>query len=366
MSTEKKNKIYTVFELANVNKDVYNIVEKQMRPDAFSKAGFLNKDESLLQVASNDKKFLESVGITYDKIVERLESFLHRYQQIKSNKYLEGIKKGIKDSDDSDDSCTDKYKDDIPLFGLRIKTGEVIKDKDGSIYYVDKCSYRGYQYCPFGSSRDDVAPNEHLTCNEHADTDYIIMNCSTGKYITFPELSLHLIKDHQFFQGFTEYRLDPQKAIKVLNILPNVDYKTQYTLVKKWTWESLSSLPKRLLKMEEKDKWFDIDKSFHLKGLISSDDYNDYTDDVSKKSEYLHVAIFEWSRKIKKHKYNDNSNGYDSSEPPAGFKTFTKINVEKIYQVDDCPVVVQLFTYGTHCVPYARFRRKTVRVYSIE
>ena len=49
--------------------------------------------------------------------------------------------------------------------------------------------------------------------------DFLILNRQTGEYVTGPGLIVHLIREHQFFEGSeSPYRVEPAKAIQALGL----------------------------------------------------------------------------------------------------------------------------------------------------
>ena len=66
-------------------------------------------------------------------------------------------------------------------------------------------SWRGDQTCPFDRSRQPFAS-----------IDFVIKNKQTGKSFSGPGLIAHLLKEHDFFEGDTPYRVEPEEAIEVL------------------------------------------------------------------------------------------------------------------------------------------------------
>jgi len=72
-------------------------------------------------------------------------------------------------------------------------------------------SFRGWQSCPFG-------PDWPEACGS-ATRDIQIRNVRADATIYFSELMIHLIRDHQFFEGEgLGYRLDPKQTVEVLEL----------------------------------------------------------------------------------------------------------------------------------------------------
>jgi hypothetical protein len=74
-------------------------------------------------------------------------------------------------------------------------------------YQVFMVYFLGYQYCPWGCK------------NANGDFDFLILNRNSGQSFAAPELIIHLIRNHEFFEGHeSPYRLDPERAVQVLEI----------------------------------------------------------------------------------------------------------------------------------------------------
>jgi hypothetical protein len=86
----------------------------------------------------------------------------------------------------------------------------------GGMLQVFFTVYRGFQPCPW--------------CYDSTwgYFDFLILNRRSGEYITGPGLIVHLIREHQFFEGSgSPYRLEPLKAIRVLERVLAIDSATE-------------------------------------------------------------------------------------------------------------------------------------------
>lgn len=144
-------------------------------PGNASVKGFLANGEDFNQVRQRDLDNIKYTGITCTQIADRIESILRG-------------------------QCTEQF-------------------------IVNSTSYWGYQNCPLCN------PDEKDECDDdcRSDNESIIINKKTKEQLFIPGLIIHLIKKHQFFEGNTPYRVDPLKAIRILDINPNIDYKPQST-----------------------------------------------------------------------------------------------------------------------------------------
>jgi hypothetical protein len=179
-------------------------IEARMYPGCSSDEGFLKKGERLQEIIEQDRRTLKKLGITYDQVADRLEYVTKRAkhavwlwsQDNPTSDYFKYVKKGV------------------VVEGLRISW----------------VSYMGYQDCPY----ERCEGREALS-----DTDFTITNVKTGKSIFCSELHPHLIRKHHFFEGHTDYRLDPEIAVEVLGIKPGMEYPIK--LGTQYTWNMSSS-----------------------------------------------------------------------------------------------------------------------------
>lgn len=166
-------------------------LEDRLKPDRYSQAGFMAEDEKLFSIIDRDTKMLEKHKVTFDDVASRIAY----------------------------------------LFDTSEKNGQEIVIGD-SHFKVEWLQTRGFQLCPWG-----ILDNWHLhqTGSPNAkryeqfgylgkkykrfgSRDYKITNLKTGEAVSLPQMAPHLIGDHHFFEGNTDYRMDPEKLIEVLEI----------------------------------------------------------------------------------------------------------------------------------------------------
>lgn len=175
-----------------ISADKLSDCEKILRPGESSMRGFINESESLMDVYNEDNKTLNDKGITYDQIADILEALIVEFK----------------------------------VFSKKGRGAPYMNDD----FVVTNIQYKGYQNCPFSKFCDD-------SC-EKASTDYRVFKNSTNQSIVFSELIVHLIRDHHFFEGHVQYRLDPSFIIDFLNIKPDVDYKIKKTDISSWKFKT--------------------------------------------------------------------------------------------------------------------------------
>jgi hypothetical protein len=181
--------------------------ERRMRPGSSSIAGFLGMKEDLVTIIDVDTKILERLGITHKQISDRLESISGRYVT----------------------QC-----DSLDLSLLKVEAEGILIDGK---FQVKAATQRGIQECPFAEEADILSIMEGKT-TEYCGTgsrNYTVKNLETGESIRFADLMIHLVRDHNFFQGpASPYRLDPEAVVRILEIKPGVDYAPKIITTRFW------------------------------------------------------------------------------------------------------------------------------------
>jgi hypothetical protein len=214
-------------------------LEKRMRPGAYSRGGFLGPTESLEAVLIKDRQTLEEAQVTHGQLANALESVLQSALDQRS-KLLTQISKEIekdrpkpgtlrtaleialyqpRPSPDLPRLSTEFEKRNVHMPDLyqpesvpRFSLGNLPDPETGwlveEILQVFFAVYRGLQDCPWGCAH---VPWAYF--------DFLILNRRSGESVTGPGLIVHLIREHQFFEGSeSPYRLEPSKAIRVLEL----------------------------------------------------------------------------------------------------------------------------------------------------
>jgi hypothetical protein len=178
--------------------DYPELMEKlnvRVKPNSCSQAGFIAEDQDLLDVCQKDAAFLKEKGITHEQIADCLETVITKARYLFHQYHS---------------SSNDRIND--PRLNAIVEEMVCVPE------YPSTC---GTQECPF--SKDLRGPK--TWCGEGKSLITIINRISGKCLKNITELHPHLIRDHHFFEGDTEYRLDPECAIDVLGIKPGVDYK---------------------------------------------------------------------------------------------------------------------------------------------
>lgn len=157
-------------------------LEERMRPGQSSIDGFLGHDESLVNVLVADRATLAAFGISHIEIAQLLDH----------------VVSGV-------------------IYYYQVEVGD-------RRFGVTSESYNGHQECPY---KRFVKKTDSSQCCEHAcrlnwsidvyhrgSHDYTVIDLQTGDTLEFGGLLVHLIREHQFFEGKgTRYRLSPERVI---------------------------------------------------------------------------------------------------------------------------------------------------------
>jgi hypothetical protein len=143
-------------------------LEKSMRPEESSVAGFLGKDESLLEVLTTDNQYVvDELGLTHQELAKHLHV--------------------------------------LAAIGMRQEGKQIIYH--GRKFKIRMIYSKGYQDSPF---KDDTK----------TDSEAVIFNLENGKDLRYSLLVPMMIERYGFYEGKgTSYRVDPRKVMDVLDFL---------------------------------------------------------------------------------------------------------------------------------------------------
>jgi hypothetical protein len=192
-------------------------IEKRMRPGEYSDGGFLNCFERLQDVIERDAKVVEGSGLTYKQIADKIETIIG-----KARRHMWLFQSGK----------SHLKKEQIESFINKIGPGIPIEGK----YVIKALAWRGLQDCPYGTYLQK--------CREEPLYSYLdceLKNTQTGQKVSFPGLIIHLLREHQFFEGSTKYRVEPKLLIEVLDLEVGKDYSPVYIREKIWVPYSFST-----------------------------------------------------------------------------------------------------------------------------
>jgi hypothetical protein len=170
-------------------------LEYEMRPGRDSSGGFLGINESLIDVIAQDEHILRKYGLTHEEIASSIEK-IWKAALDEKQKLAEAGQFG------RETDFPQLHKPEtIPSFSQN-NLPDISKGFFVSGYQVFIVQYRGFQHCPW-------------LCNAFGSSDFMVLNRSTGESFTAPELVVHLIREHHFFEGrLSPYRVDPEKVIR--------------------------------------------------------------------------------------------------------------------------------------------------------
>ncbi len=149
-------------------------LEKDMRPGVASRAGFLGKDERLLDVLAADNAYVvDELGLTHQELARHL-----RVVGAIARKY----------------AAAGKADKEFAYHGRR--------------YKVRAEFYRGYQESPF---EDGTKTNCNVT----------VRNLTNGKALHYSLLVPEMIERYGFYEGKgTPYRVEPRAILEVFDFIP--------------------------------------------------------------------------------------------------------------------------------------------------
>jgi hypothetical protein len=160
-----KNSTALIRKLPHLNGKTIAELEKAMRPGALSRAGFLGKDEKLLDVLAADNELVvDRLGLTHQELARHLQA-------------------------------------------LAAKGGERPVLYHGRRFQVRRVETDGYQESPFADGT-------------RGSTDVTLRNLDNGKTLSYSLLVPDMIERYGFYEGKgTPYRVDPKKALEVLDFI---------------------------------------------------------------------------------------------------------------------------------------------------
>ena len=167
-----KNTSEIIRGLTEINGISISDLENSMRPKGLSKAGFLGKDESLLDVMAADNDWVLGAGLTHQDLARHLYTF------------------------------------------YRISLNAAERRKESEIF-----TYRGVRFTTVAQTMDGFqeSPFEDGT---RTNADVFLKNVDNGKTLAFSPLVPLMVERYGFYEGHgTSYRVDPKDVVDVLTFL---------------------------------------------------------------------------------------------------------------------------------------------------
>ena len=174
--------------------------------DGLSEPGFLAPWNSLSGVISRDRATLSRLGVTPEQIADALELLLERKNVLNAKSYLAWKRKGGHRFQGEYPRVTYPWPASMPRFTVSV----------WQTYDIQACPFVS---CPSGGERG--------SCD-------VEIRAHDGRKIRFGDLSIHLIREHEFFEGDVAYRVDPARCVRVLGLEPGVSYKPVWDTVPIW------------------------------------------------------------------------------------------------------------------------------------
>ncbi len=238
-------------------------IEKRMQKGALSQSGFLGADERLRSIIDQDNQILRELGVTHKQIGDRLECLVgkaRRLEELARRGRLEVQTEKTTDSENKAGGLS-KMWGQISRFCDRVllNAGAVKREPKDPIgnsssipalvegqYRVYPVHYFGIQECPFLNA--DSSP-----CRETATSDFVIEQIETNLTIRVSGLMAHLVRDHHFFLGSVEHRLDPEQAISLFGIQPGHDYAPRHA--SEFIWKKDQGTTRQYADMERSEQY---------------------------------------------------------------------------------------------------------------
>ena len=177
-------------------------LERRMRPGGFSSVGFLGPTESLEAVLARDDQTLKELGLSHDQVANALEDVLRSAFEQRAELFERDSReyrkreRGGWPSPGKRSLSADKLPRDM---------GYLVRD----VFQVCLTVFRGLQECPWGCKKAGGGS-----------ANFLILNRQLGQWLTGPDLIVHLIREHHFFEGVeSPYRVDPSRAARVLGLV---------------------------------------------------------------------------------------------------------------------------------------------------
>jgi hypothetical protein len=145
-------------------------IQERMQPGRLTLDGFLGSDpRSLTQILDEDANAVRALGLTHEEIAERMREL------------GEQARKGL-------------------------GTSVIVR----GVYEVRIADVRGVIPCPWGHP------------GTYPKTNVSLRNLATNDELAWTALSVHMVRDHGFYQGRgSRFRVDPPTAARALGLSPH-------------------------------------------------------------------------------------------------------------------------------------------------
>jgi hypothetical protein len=193
-----------------------------MRPGADSVAGFLGPAESLEKVLEEDARELAELKLSPRVLAERLQQMLDASTWAFEQEAYGDEPQIVPVVDESGKTVGEEQlprqsrptEEEIKIVGHRWLGGRFVRV--AKRFEITRTFTLGWQDCPW----QNVVPGACDACpGSSATGDWKITNRRTGQRLAGPDLIVHLIGAHAFFEGHgTPYRVDPRELTALLEL----------------------------------------------------------------------------------------------------------------------------------------------------
>jgi hypothetical protein len=208
--------------------DQIEMLERRMRRGAMSSVGFLADGESLKGVIERDLSTLSHLGLSPSDVADRLEDVIGEACRLEAagkgrNRLIANVCRqcgwqspvtGVAPGPvDNCERCDGKLIE-------RAHRGNWVEVNGRWRVTGFDIIVMGHQECPFFSPSDEQCEWYDVSSPwTHPTQDLVIANQGSDALIAVPRIAPHLIREHHFFEGAVEYRVDPAVAADVLALV---------------------------------------------------------------------------------------------------------------------------------------------------
>ena len=183
-----------------------------MRPGAWSTVGFLGPDERLEDVLTADARALAELGLTPVELAEPLELLIDAYE-------LFLIDRSPFDLPPMYEEEVARYEASRAEIERRFGPIDSARFQVGERYEINFGQSCGTQICPW--SLNDLSGTAWCGAGSGGSGEWRIRNLVTGDEMRGPDLIVHLIRAHGFFEGReSPYRVDAVRLARLLELGP--------------------------------------------------------------------------------------------------------------------------------------------------
>lgn len=202
--------------LESLSAKEYQRIEARCLDSDYATGAMLKEKQTLKEVIEADQAYLNSIGITFQQIADRLNYFLEVDPELEKPQ------------------TKPKFYVGRGWSGRGVTSWTITVD--GRKFEIHALPFGGAQECPF---HKESAVKDSYKGYEYGSVDYVIVDTVNQVELRFGDLLLHLIEKHHFFEGpGVQYRLEPQKVVEFLQLKPGINYKVPRIDIPQWKSDS--------------------------------------------------------------------------------------------------------------------------------